>query len=95
MGYDSISQCKDLLYNLLDVDPKTRYTAEQALNHPWVSGRIVQPNSYLASPRCSENVARTRAQRMLIKARLDNIRSEMEKGAKEEKRATTERIASE
>jgi serine/threonine protein kinase len=41
---------KDLLHNLLDVNPKTRFTAEQALNHPWVSGRTVQPNSYLQSP---------------------------------------------
>ena len=41
---------KDLLHNLLDVNPKTRITAEQALNHPWVSGRTVQPNSYLQSP---------------------------------------------
>jgi serine/threonine protein kinase len=41
---------KDLLHNLLDVDPKTRYTADQALNHPWVSGRTVQPNVYLQSP---------------------------------------------
>jgi serine/threonine protein kinase len=41
---------KDLLQSLLDVNPKTRFTAEQALNHPWVSGRSVQPNSYLQSP---------------------------------------------
>ena len=27
-----------------------RYTADQALNHPWVSGRTVQPNVYLQSP---------------------------------------------
>jgi serine/threonine protein kinase len=41
---------KDLLHNLLDVNPKTRFTAEQALNHPWVSGRTVQINNYLQSP---------------------------------------------
>lgn len=44
------SSAKDLLYNLLDVDPKRRFTAEQALAHPWVSGRTVQPNNYLQSP---------------------------------------------
>ncbi len=44
------ASAKDLLHNLLDVNPKTRFTAEQALNHPWVSGRTVQPNSYLQSP---------------------------------------------
>jgi len=44
------SSAKDLLYNLLDVDPKRRFTSEQALAHPWVSGRTVQPNNYLQSP---------------------------------------------
>ena len=44
------ASAKDLLHNLLDVNPKTRFTAEQALNHPWVSGRTVQPNNYLQSP---------------------------------------------
>ena len=44
------SSAKDLLYNLLDVDPKRRYTAEQALSHPWVIGKTVQPNNYLQSP---------------------------------------------
>ena len=41
---------KDLLNNLLEIDPKKRFTADQALNHPWVSGKTVQPNSYLQSP---------------------------------------------
>lgn len=44
------ASAKDLLHNLLDVNPKTRYTAEQALNHPWVSGKTVVPNNYLNSP---------------------------------------------
>ena len=44
------SSAKDLLYNLLDVDPKTRYTSQQALSHPWVMGTTVQPNNYLQSP---------------------------------------------
>ena len=44
------SSAQDLLHKLLDVNPKTRYTAEQALNHPWVSGKSVTPNNYLKSP---------------------------------------------
>lgn len=44
------ASAKDLLHNLLEVDPKHRFTAEQALNHPWVSGRTVQDNNYLQSP---------------------------------------------
>lgn len=41
---------KDLLQHLLDTNPKTRYTAQQALDHPWVSGKTVQLNNYLQSP---------------------------------------------
>jgi serine/threonine protein kinase len=41
---------KDLLQNLLDVDPKTRFKAEQALNHPWVTGKSVSAGNYLQSP---------------------------------------------
>lgn len=41
---------KDLLTKLLDVDPKTRITADEALAHPWVSGVIVPRNNYLQSP---------------------------------------------
>ena len=40
---------KDLLQRLLDVDPKTRITAEDACKHPWVVGRTVVPNNNLAS----------------------------------------------
>lgn len=41
---------KDLLQSLLDVNPKTRFTAQQALTHPWVAGRSVAANNYLTSP---------------------------------------------
>jgi len=41
---------KDLLSHLLDVDPRTRYTADDALNHPWVMGRTAPKGSLLASP---------------------------------------------
>lgn len=44
------ASAKDLLHNLLEINPKTRYTADQALNHPWVSGKTVQLNNYLQSP---------------------------------------------
>lgn len=41
---------KDLLAHLLDVNPRLRYTAEQALNHPWVQGRTAPIGNLLASP---------------------------------------------
>ena len=53
------ASAKDLLTHLLDVNPMTRYTAEQALQHPWVQGRTAPKESVLQSPgriRASPNV---------------------------------------
>ena len=44
------SSAQDLLHKLLDVNPKNRITAQQALSHPWVKGKSVAPNNYLQSP---------------------------------------------
>lgn len=44
------SSSKDLLSHLLDVNPRTRYTAEQALEHPWVRGDTAPRGNLLASP---------------------------------------------
>lgn len=44
------NSAKDLLNNLLEINPKNRFTAHQALAHPWVAGKTVQLNSYLQSP---------------------------------------------
>jgi serine/threonine protein kinase len=41
---------KDLLMHLLDVNPDTRYTAQQALEHPWVRGDTAPKGNLLASP---------------------------------------------
>lgn len=41
---------KDLLHRLLDVNPRTRYTAEMALRHPWVQGETAPKGNLLASP---------------------------------------------
>lgn len=41
---------KNLLSHLLDVNPQTRYTADQALRHPWLTGKGITPNNYLQSP---------------------------------------------
>jgi calcium/calmodulin-dependent protein kinase I len=37
------SSARDLLYNMLDVDPTRRYCTEQILQHPWISrkGRMI------------------------------------------------------
>jgi serine/threonine protein kinase len=41
---------KSLLSHLLDVNPRTRYTAEQAMEHPWTQGQTAPKASMLASP---------------------------------------------
>jgi len=43
------SSARDVLSHLLDINPNTRYTAEQAMRHPWVSGSTAGKNS-LKSP---------------------------------------------
>lgn len=36
--WDHISEeAKDIIRNLLQVDPKDRYTAGEALKHPWIN----------------------------------------------------------
>jgi len=44
------SSAKDLLSHLLDINPNTRYTAETALEHPWIKGLDLPKNNYLQSP---------------------------------------------
>jgi len=47
---DLSKSAKDLLNHLLDIDPRRRYTAEQALDHPWVRGETASRDSLLQSP---------------------------------------------
>lgn len=47
---DLSPSAKDLLSKLLDIDPRRRYTAEQALSHPWVVGKTASKDSLLQSP---------------------------------------------
>jgi serine/threonine protein kinase len=47
---DLSKSAKDLLNHLLDIDSRRRYTAEQALMHPWVAGDTASKDSLLQSP---------------------------------------------
>jgi len=47
---DLSPSARDLLSHLLNVNPHTRYTAEQALRHPWVVGSTAPKDSLLQSP---------------------------------------------
>eukprot|EP00903_Cladosiphon_okamuranus_P006192 g6089.t1 len=42
---------KDLLSKLLTVTPRARFTAKQALEHPWVTGKAAAADHFLESPR--------------------------------------------
>ena len=45
------ASAKDLLSRLLEINPRSRYTAEQALRHPWVRGDTADRNTLLDSPK--------------------------------------------
>eukprot|EP00571_Detonula_confervacea_P011372 CAMPEP_0172302948 /NCGR_PEP_ID=MMETSP1058-20130122/4584_1 /TAXON_ID=83371 /ORGANISM="Detonula confervacea, Strain CCMP 353" /LENGTH=457 /DNA_ID=CAMNT_0013013619 /DNA_START=165 /DNA_END=1541 /DNA_ORIENTATION=- len=47
---DLSHSAKDLLNHLLDIDSQRRYTAEQAMEHPWVKGVTASKDSLLQSP---------------------------------------------
>mmetsp|Transcript_5858 Transcript_5858/g.14047 ORF Transcript_5858/g.14047 Transcript_5858/m.14047 type:complete len:488 (-) Transcript_5858:145-1608(-) len=47
---DLSPSAKNLLSKLLDIDPRRRFTAEQALSHPWVVGKTARKDSLLQSP---------------------------------------------
>lgn len=47
---DLSASAKDLLSRLLDVTPGSRYTAKQALTHPWVRGDTAPKDNVLESP---------------------------------------------
>mmetsp|Transcript_36925 Transcript_36925/g.89048 ORF Transcript_36925/g.89048 Transcript_36925/m.89048 type:complete len:506 (-) Transcript_36925:269-1786(-) len=47
---DLSPSAKDLLNKLLDIDHGRRYTAEQAMAHPWVRGKTASKDSLLQSP---------------------------------------------
>lgn len=53
------ASAKDLLAHLLEVDPRRRYTAKQAYEHPWVQGESAPKESYLQSPRHIRKSPRT------------------------------------
>jgi serine/threonine protein kinase len=44
------ASAKDLLAHLLNINPSKRYSAEQALVHPWVTGKEAPKGNLLASP---------------------------------------------
>jgi len=48
-GLEISAEAKDLIRHLIERSPEKRYTAEQALQHPWVSGQGVSSTKILSS----------------------------------------------
>jgi serine/threonine protein kinase len=67
------TSAKDLLNHLLDINPLSRYTAEQALHHPWVRGETAPSKNLLASPgRIRKSPARPQQQQQQQKQSHNN-----------------------
>jgi calcium/calmodulin-dependent protein kinase I len=68
--FDDISEgAKDILLKLLDVNPETRYTADKALAHQWVTGESAS-NSVVSIANLRQMVARRR-----WKKAIDSVRT--------------------
>ena len=70
---DLSDSAKDLLNHLLDVDSRRRYTAEQAMEHPWVRGETASKDSLLQSPGRIKASPGGRAGRMSSQATKDHV----------------------
>lgn len=56
--WDTISDsAKDFIRSLIKVDPDTRMNADDAMNHPWITGEA-QKDKVNLSQRVSENLVK-------------------------------------
>lgn len=77
--WDTISEsAKDFIKSLIKVDPDTRMTAHDALEHPWITGEDQQEKVNL-SPRISENLVKHfNARRKLKVLKIKRIKNRLE-----------------
>jgi len=69
---------KNLIRMLLKMNPKDRYSAEQALNHVWVKNKAPKANANaIISPTMMDNLRGFRSQNKLKKAALHVIASQL------------------
>eukprot|EP01132_Coremiostelium_polycephalum_P005186 gene5186-6454_t len=70
--WSSISKAAaDLVQKLLTVDPNKRYTVEQALNHPWITGSYRSNNNNNNSTMVDNNI--NSKKRVLAETSISNI----------------------
>lgn len=65
------SLAKDLIRHMLDPCPETRYTAQQTLEHPWIS----EPSHLSSEPLPSSNIQKLKCFRaiQLLRAGMENM----------------------
>merc|ERR1712217_292510 len=68
---------KNLIRNLLKMNPKDRYTAEQALNHEWVKNKAPKAQNVPLQANLVDNLRGFRSQNKLKKAALHVIASQL------------------
>jgi len=74
---DVSMDAKDLINNLLVIDPKKRFTVEKALHHPWVERLAPNSGNKQLSGTAFSNLKAFRAQNKLKKAALTVIAQEL------------------
>ena len=73
--WDKISDsAKDLIHHLLVVDPASRWTADQAMRHPWVTGASCGDTSLMDAMSTMKNFNARRKFKMGIVATIAGIR---------------------
>lgn len=62
-AWDTISEsAKDLIRQLLVLDPEQRFSMKELLHHPWITGVEVPPSAYPLSPTIHRDLAKYREQ---------------------------------
>ncbi|XP_072177574.1 calcium/calmodulin-dependent protein kinase type 1D-like [Diadema setosum] len=97
--WDDISDsAKDFIRHLMDVDPNSRYTCEESIAHPWISGNAALTKNIHSS--VSENIKKNFAKtkwkqafnatavvRHMRKLGLGDVKSRLQKKEEEENRS--------
>lgn len=83
---DVSDDAKDLIRNLLKMNPRDRYTAEQALNHTWIKNKAPKAAAVPLKAGMMDNLKGFRSQNKLKKAALHVIASQL--GERQNQRLT-------
>merc|ERR1712228_758552 len=71
---------KNLIRMLLKMNPRDRYTAEQALNHEWIKNKAPKANNVSLQSNFVDNLRSFRSQNKLKKAAVHIIAGQLDDG---------------